>query len=270
MENRESARKGVVVASGSPFVAAAIGVEAATGRVAGRGRARVRGQGIRPRVALQDIHLVAAEALVASVEGAVPPCLDGALSIAVAAPVVGTGRVILVGAPVLVHLRQVERAVLSTRQSREVDVEAQLLAVELQHHVLTVRVQEIQPRRDAAVAARAAGHVLVHGEAAARGRDARGGVVDALDEAVLATGRLVRAERGVDAAVDGARVVVCVVHPAVVPVKDHRGVLGHAPPGLCTLVGCQLGMDLGGAGTRLLGGDEPGNGQDGRGQRQCN
>lgn len=262
---RRGKRKGI----DSLRVAAAIGVEAATGRVAGRSRAGVGSQRIGPRVALEDIHLITAEALAARVEGAVPPRLDGALGVAVAAPVVGTGCVILVGAPVLVHLGQVQRAVLSARQRREVDVEAQLLAVELEHHILAVGAQEVQPRGDAAVAAGAAGHVLVQGEGAARGGDARGGVVDALNEAVLAAGRLVWAQRGVDAAVDGARVVVCVVHPAVVPVEHDGCVLGDAPPRSCALVGCQLGMDLGGAGARLLGCDEPDKGQHGRGQRQC-
>lgn len=101
----------------SPVESAGIGVEAAAAGVAGRGRARVRSQSIGFRVALEDVHLVAAVARVVGVEGAVLPRLHGALGIAVAASIVGTSSVVLVGTTVGSHLREIERAILATRQS---------------------------------------------------------------------------------------------------------------------------------------------------------
>lgn len=96
---------------------AGIWVEAAAAGVAGRGRARVGSQSIGLGVALEDVHLVAAVARVVGVEGAVPPRLNGALGIAVAASIVGTSSVVLVGTAVGSHLSEVERAILSARQS---------------------------------------------------------------------------------------------------------------------------------------------------------
>lgn len=101
----------------SPVESASIGIEAAAAGVAGRGRAGVGSQSIGLRVALEDVHLVAAVARVVGVEGAVLPRLNGALGIAVAASIVGTSGVVLVGTAVGSHLREVERAILSTGQS---------------------------------------------------------------------------------------------------------------------------------------------------------
>lgn len=65
--------------------------------------------------------------------------------------------------------------------------------------------------------------------------DACGRVVGTFDEAVLAAGCLVWAERRVDAGRGRARSIVCCVYPTVVPVKHHRCVLLHATSSSGTL-----------------------------------
>lgn len=133
-------------AAGRPviMIALVVRVEAAAalvtvGRVIGAGVRRERGG---DAVGLEDVHLVAAEARLVRVEGAVFPRLDGALGIAVPCAVVG-GALVQVGAAARdIHLGEVERAILAAGQRRKVHVESELLAQQLERDVVAVVVVE--------------------------------------------------------------------------------------------------------------------------------
>lgn len=124
-----------------------------------RTRARVRSVGSGNGVGLPNIHLGAAgtdltlssiwvvvrwvPALYVSL--AVNP-LDvvGALGVAVTSSVLGTGLVVaLVKATVGGHLDEVQSAVQTARQLRNIDVEGELLANEVEHLVLAVGLHKV-------------------------------------------------------------------------------------------------------------------------------
>ena len=126
------------------LVALVVGVEAAAALVAVRG---VVGTGLRRErgrdaAGLEDVHLVAAEARLVRVEGAVLPCLDGALGVAVPCAVVGGVGVQVASAARDVHLGEVQRAVLAAWKRRQVHIEGELLAEQLEGDVVAVVVVE--------------------------------------------------------------------------------------------------------------------------------
>lgn len=177
-----------------------------------------------------------------------------ALRVAVAGTVLGTS---LVGrearqAAVLVHLRQVERAVEAARQVRHVDVEGELLVQQLEHLVVRVVRHQVHTRAD--VRAR---HELER-ERVAGGRDAvRARVVRAVERAVLRARRPVGAQcrvprvAGVAVGVTGGA-----VQPPPVGVEHDLGAQRLAAAGLGALLRGHHGVVLGRVRADLLAGHD--------------
>ena len=175
----------------------------------------MRGDSVGDTVGLPDIHLVTAgagatSASVSVVGGSAPALNVGlavdeldvarALRVAVASAVLGTSLVRREArqAAVLVHLRQVERAVETARQVRHVHVERELLILKMKHLVLRLaaRRHEVHARADV-LAIRVVGDEFQGDGVAARADPVRAAVVCAIDSAVRRTGLCIGAEGGV-------------------------------------------------------------------------
>ena len=113
----------------------------ATALVAGVSFARMRRHGRRQSIRLEDIHLVAAIAI-------------GALRIAITIPRPRPSA----SRTICFHLRQIESAILSTRESRVIDIYRELRVQEVQHYVFAVGAKEVD-----AWGCGLSIHVLVHG-----------------------------------------------------------------------------------------------------------
>lgn len=176
----------------------------------------------------------------------VQPRGDVALSIAVAGAVGGASGVEIRLAALGLHLAHVEGAVHTAGQLGSIDVEGEFLVGQLDHLVLLlVGSEEVDSGAGHSVLA-----VHVEGDGPALGgHTVVGVVVDALEDAVLRAGGLVRAGGGVGtfapvaAALGG---VVLLVDPVGGGVKDEGRLLGFAATLLGALPCCELGVDLGG------------------------
>lgn len=88
----------------------------------------MRGVRVGAGVGLEDVHLVAAVACAAGVEGAVLPGHYGALRVAVARAVLGASGVVFVAATGGAHLGEVQGAVFTAGECGQVHVEGELLS----------------------------------------------------------------------------------------------------------------------------------------------
>lgn len=191
----------------------------------------------------------------------VQPRGDVALSIAVAGTVGGTSGVQSGLSTLGLHLAHVQSTVHTAGQLGNVDVEGEFLAGQLDHLVLLlVGSEEVDSGAGHSVLA-----VHVQGDGTALGRNTVVGVVvDALQDAVLRAGGLVRAGGGVgslapvSASLGG---VVLLVDPVGGSIK-HKGRLLRLAAALLGALPCgELGVDLGGG---LADGLSGSNSQEGR------
>lgn len=177
-----------------------------------------------------------------------------ALRIAVASPVLGTGLVVgeLGHTTVGVHLGEVQRAVDTAREARNIDVEGELLVEELEDLVVGVVGHEEDTRTDSI-------HRVLsdesEGEGIAAGRDAVGaGVVGAVKRAVTGACHAVGAGRSVER-VAGMAATVSDGHEQPAPVRiegDAARSLGGAAAALGAFLPREFGVDFWRLGARLL------------------
>lgn len=183
----------------------------------------------------------------------------GALGIAVSGTVLGTSLVVGVFrfTTISSHLDKVHGTIETAGELGDVDVEGELLVIGLEHLVSNIGgVHQIDTGAD--VRAGALGDELVGERVTAGGDTVHTGVVSTLDGAVLGTsngvGTLGVVPFAAGVAVGGSGDGM---QPAPVGIKHDRGLLGSTSTGSGALSPCELGMDLGGEGTNLLGrGDE--------------
>ena len=150
----------------------------------------------------------------------------GALSVAVASSVFGTGLVSRETGEttICVHLGEVESTVETAREVGDIDVESEFLVLELEHLVGGVGGHEVDTRSD--VLAVGVGRDELERQGIATGGDTVGGsVVSAFESAVLGAGDVVGAESSVPG-VAGVAVGVLTgsrgVEPAPVGVYEYR------------------------------------------------
>lgn len=122
--------RGVDCVAGAPVVrlALSVWVEAAAASVAVRRAAGVRGVRVSAGVGLEDVHLVAAVACAAGVEGAVPPGHHRALRVTVARAILGASSVVFVATTGGAHLGEVQGAVFAAGECGQVHIEGDLLS----------------------------------------------------------------------------------------------------------------------------------------------
>jgi hypothetical protein len=164
------------------------------------------------------------------------------LGVAVTSTVLGTGLV--AGEPghatVSIHLTQVEGAVETAGELRNIDGESELLVQELEHCVLCLTVQEVDTRADVG------SRYEAEREGVAGGRDTVGGIVlGTVEGTVRSAGHGVGAESSVP-------LVACVavgvaangVEPAPVGVEHNGGRLGDTSSTGRALLRGKLGVGL--------------------------
>jgi len=175
------------------------------------------------------------------------------LRIAVTSSVFGTS---LVGGEsghttVSVHLREVNGAVETAREVRNVDIESEFLVEELEHLVRSVAGHQVHTGTD--VLLRTAGDEFESDSVSAGGDTVCAGVVSTFESAVGSASRAVWAERGVPGVASVAvGKILGAVEPAPVGVEDDlSGGLGNTA-GFCALLPGETGVGLCGVGTDLL------------------
>jgi len=233
--------------------------------------ARVRSEGSSHVVGLPDIHLRAAAAIAAEtgvgIIGRRGPVLNvglavdelkvaRALSIAVAGTVLGASLVarVLAHTTISVHGDEVEGTVETAAQVRDIDIEGELVAEELEHLVLGVVLHQVDTRADI-------GAVLVLGdELEVQGVTAGGDtigrrVVSAVDAAGLGAALAIRADGGIPL-VAGVAVGRAgnSVSPAPVGIDGDGAVHGRAVAARGAALPSESGVGLSGEGASLLGG----------------